>query len=254
MNHFYARNGIEHNSCMLNDINFNYFTSETNISKNSDFFIKYFGKFNKDTIVLPYVYQNRFKNITPFKHRKNLAIATGTFVRDHKNKEMQDFFGSSILQPMRLAIYDKKDSLVQYIDSYLNDFKDWDRYRDKYMSFDIVAKYNEYKMSIIPEEIIGLPAIGFVESMACGCAYRGIDSPMYRDIGLIPGEHYIAYNGTLEGLKKVIDYYQTHNDELEKIAETGCLYVHEKFNEETVAANFIIVLKEMIDNQMPDNH
>ena len=42
--------------------------------------------------------------------------------------------------------------------------------------------------------------IGFVEGMACGSAYIGLDDPMYKDIGLIPGKHYIIY-GTLEDLK-----------------------------------------------------
>ena len=52
-----------------------------------------------------------------------------------------------------------------------------------------------------------MDCLGFVEGMACGSAYIGLDDPMYKDIGLIPGKHYITYDGTLEDLKSKIAYY-----------------------------------------------
>ena len=110
----------------------------------------------------------------------------------------------------------------------------------------MVEAFNSYKMCIIGEEILGIPGIGFVEGMACGCAYIGLDSPAYRDWGLVPGIHYITYNGSKEDLRKVIEYYQMdeHQEELEKIAETGCKYVRENFSGETVAGNLIKQLEE----------
>ena len=82
--------------------------------------------------------------------------------------------------------------------------------------------------------------------MACGCAYIGIDSPAYRDWGLVPGVHYITYDGSKEDLRRVIEYYQMdeHQEELEKIAETGYKYVRDNFNGETVAANLMKELEE----------
>ena len=82
--------------------------------------------------------------------------------------------------------------------------------------------------------------------MSGGCAYIGLDSPAYRDWGLVPGIHYITYNGSKEDLRKVIEYYQMdeHQEELEKIAETGCKYVRENFSGETVAGNLIKQLEE----------
>ena len=53
-------------------------------------------------------------------------------------------------------------------------------------------------MFVVPEEANDLPGIGFVEGMACGSAYIGLDDGMYKDIGLIPRKHYITYDGTLE--------------------------------------------------------
>ena len=87
----------------------------------------------------------------------------------------------------------------------------------------MVEKFNDYKMHFLGEEILGVPGIGFVEGMACGSAYIGLDSPMYRDYGLIPGIHYISYDGTKEGLRKTVEYYQRpeNQEELERIAKTG---------------------------------
>ena len=88
---------------------------------------------------------------------------------------------------------------------------------------------------------MGVPGIGYVEGMACGCAYIGLDSPMYRDLGLIPGVHYISYDGTKEGLKQVIEYYQQeeHQEELERIAKIGSEYVRENFMGNKVANNLL---------------
>lgn len=105
----------------------------------------------------------------------------------------------------------------------------------------MVEKFNDYKMHIVGEEVLGIPGIGFVEGMACGSAYIGIDSPMYRDMGLIPGEHYITYDGTPEGLRTTIEYWQRpeNQDELERIASNGYRFVTENFNGQRVAEQLI---------------
>ena len=60
-------------------------------------------------------------------------------------------------------------------------------------------KFNEYKMCLIGEEILGVPGIGFVEGMACGCAYFG-KRGYYEDYGMKEGVHYIAYDGSPDDL------------------------------------------------------
>ena len=68
----------------------------------------------------------------------------------------------------------------------------------------------------------------------------------YRDWGLIPGIHYITYDGTKEDLKRVIEYYQMdeHQAELEQIAKTGCEYVRNHFNGDAVAEKLLHDLEE----------
>ena len=69
---------------------------------------------------------------------------------------------------------------------------------------------------------------------------------MYRNYGLIPGEHYITYDGTKEGLKKTVEYWQRPENqiELEAIAKRGGDFVRENFRGEKVAKKLINDLME----------
>jgi hypothetical protein len=84
---------------------------------------------------------------------------------------------------------------------------------------------------LIGEEILGVPGIGFVEGMACGCAYIGENIGYYEDYGMKEGVHYIGYDGTPDGIKSTILHYQRSENQqkLEEIAENGYKFVHENF-------------------------
>lgn len=267
MNHFCAREGIERNAAILSKVRFDAFASESDLSERSAFFREHFGFLRKPTLLLPYTYQERFRNRTPFEERTNRAVATGSLLKD-AGLGLEHFFQGKCLHPMRLAIFENRESLSGLLDSLISDYLEdvprcgakggwFGRLRGwytmnfvmgrqkRYRSFDIVAKYNEYRMSVVPEEVIGLPAIGFVESMACGCAYIGLDHSMYRDIGLVPGRHYIAYDGTLPGLAEAIRLYRNRPEALRRIAEEGCRFVREHFDPQAVAARFYSGLTEL---------
>ena len=242
-------------------LNIDYLIAENNLSKNSAYFKKYFKWYEKDIYHIPYVFKPRFKNIKSFADRNNICFATGSFehLSDHpRYSTFKFFFNTETIHPMRKIIYDNRDELKDLINSRISDlYKDEVERLDEgenlfqkiyarifnamfvkqsnYHKFDIVAEYNNAKMFVVPEEANDLPGIGFVEGMACGSAYIGLDDPMYKDIGFIPGIHYISYDGTLNDLKNKIIYYQNHNKELENIASAGCKYVRENFNGNTVA-------------------
>jgi hypothetical protein len=110
-----------------------------------------------------------------------------------------------------------------------------------YYKKNIVDVYNSYMMFTVTEEICDLPAIGVVEGMACGSAFFGLDSPMYRDLGMIPGVHYVAHDGSLQDLVEKIRFYQQPSQlsQLEEIAKRGCELVSEKFRPEVVYQEFI---------------
>ena len=241
----------------------NYFVCENNLKKNSSFFNKYFEWYDKEVYVLPNAWQDRFNKSIPFNERKNKAVATGSITFEMADFAFSGFFNTKIVQPMRNVIYDNQAELTNQIDCLISDIREGKKVKQQYnkdsfiintynkisniicigqsqyFKFDIVKKYNEYRMFIVPEEINNLPGIGFVEGMACGCAYIGLRDPMYRDIGLEAGVHYIGYDGTLNDLVARIEYYQVHYDELEKIALSGYKHVREKLSCTAVAKGFL---------------
>lgn len=264
--HFHGKEG---EAKRIKDAGINCLISETNLSKTSDIFNRYYD-LNLPWVVHPFVYAQRFVNKTPFEDRKNMAFATGT-ITYKLHPEFIEVYGDPCDQPRRKQIKDNPEFFADtiyctssdyYEDSAVKEVQKKDNrlvrlYKNlhnrffagkqkKYFSFNMVDAFNSYKMCIVGEEILGVPGIGFVEGMACGCAYIGIDSPMYRDVGLIPGVHYITYDGTKEDLRRVIEYYQMdeHQAELEQIAKTGCEYVRTHFNGDAVAEKLLHDLQE----------
>lgn len=232
---------------------------------------KYFQNFfRKDQKVyqLPFAYEDRFINKTSFSQRINKCFAIGAF--SSLGLEYEKFFGKNpCLHPMRKIIHENRSRILSQIDSFLADYdgqrrlseiKPGDSFRLKflkrylpyfllnkiisdnfkdYYKFDIVAKYNEYRMYISPEEIFGLPSVCAFEGMACGAALIAVDDPMYTNLGLKPKVHYITYKqNDLNGLIATIDYYQHHPKELELIAQRGCDFTRKHFSKKSVAKTF----------------
>lgn len=238
--------------------------NEVDLSKTCDLYKKYYD-LQLPWITIPFIPASRFQRIKPFNERKNKAFSVGT-ITYKTHPEFIDVYGDPCDQPIRKAVKDNPEFFNSTADSYSSDYNEDDTVKKvlpgdnpikafykrtynrlhngrqkKYFSFDMVEKFNEYKMHIVGEEILGIPGIGYVEGMACGSAYIGIDSPMYRDLGLIPGEHYIAYDGTKEGLRTTIEYWQRSENqkELERIADNGYRFVRENFDSRKVAENLI---------------
>lgn len=242
--------------------------AENNLQSNSDFYRKYFGHLNAEFWCLPYIAAERFKSRTPFRERSCKLVATGTITFKMTDPDFINFFDTDELQPLRREVYEHAGKYADEIESLISDLnasrlaangkKDplWRRIlrrfvphpQRSYFKTNIVDIYNSYMMFTVPEEVCDLPAIGVVEGMACGSAFIGLDSPMYRDLGMIPGIHYVAHNGTLEDLVEKIRYYQQPNRlaELEEIAERGCKLVTEKFRAEVVYPEFLDRLADRV--------
>ena len=266
MLHFHGKAGED---AIIKEANVSCMFGEVNLNKSCELYRKYYH-INLPWVIHSFVYADRFKNKKPFNERKNMAFATGT-ITYKTHEEFIRTYGDSCDQPSRKQIKDNpeffKDTIYCTSSDYLEDNpgkvidqsdniikkvykKVYNRLftgkQKKYYSFDMVEAFNDYKMCIVGEEILGIPGIGFVEGMACGCAYIGVDCPAYRDWGLIPGIHFIAYDGSKEDLKSKIKYYQKEENqqELEKIAMTGCEYVRKNFNGQVVAEKLMHDLKE----------
>lgn len=261
MLHFH---GKANENSIIKKANVSCLFGEVDLEKNCELYRRYYH-IAKPWIVQPFVFAERFQNKVPFKERKNMAFATGT-ITYKTHDEFLNTYGDSCNQPSRKQIKENpnffKDTIYCTSSDYLEGnqgkaLKEKDAFvvkiykkvynrlftgkQKKYYSFDMVEAFNSYKMCIVGEEILGIPGIGFVEGMACGCAYIGQDMQAYRDWGLIPGVHYIIYDGTKEDLKRVIEYYQKdeNQEELERIAKTGCDFVRNNFNGNAVAKKLL---------------
>lgn len=264
--------GVSGENEILKKAKVNCLLNESNLLKNSKIFNRYYD-IDIPWVVHPFVYGERFKPIKPFNERKNMAFATGTITyMDHK--EFIDTYGDPCDQPSRKQIKDNpeyfKDTIYCTSSDYLEEQEAYvpskldsvpviglirkihrrfhTGQQKKYFSFDMVEAFNNYKMCIVGEEIVGIPGIGGIEGMASGCAYIGLDSPMYTDWGFVPGVHYITYDGSKEDLKRVIEYYQMeeHQEELEKIAKAGCEFVRKNFRGPVVAEK---LLNDLVEQQ-----
>lgn len=266
-------------------IGLDYFVAENNLYRNSDFFNCQFNWYQKDVAILPFIPGKRFTVNKAFHKRKNMALATGTLTPPITDLNFVDFFNTDILQPMRLKLYENQDFLKNQVDCMISKVENVNRQKNNfaikmtakmrglsrllfflikkngynyygkdraYFQSNIVDLYNDYRMFINPEEIINLPAIGFIEGMACGSVYIGLRDKMYMDIGMEDGVHYIGYDGTIEDLKLKIEYYQLHEKELEIIANNSLEFVRHKLNANKVFSNFIDNLAKSNGRNFPN--
>lgn len=242
--------------------------AENNLVQNA-FFKEYFP-FIEEVYQLPYTFSDRFVlQEKDFEKRINKCIALGTLCPADEKEFCSFFKGESALQPMRRILYGQSHRFSQEIDSFIKGFVDIrilkkinpeDSFfikimkkllpyvileriipvpQREYFKFDIVKQYNQYRMFVCPEEAIGLPSVNVFEGMACGCAYIGINDPMYTNLGMSPGAHYIAYKeNDIEDLASKIRYYQAHPQELREIAINGYNFVRENFTKKKVAEVF----------------
>ena len=257
--------GMQSNSDAIKACNPHFLFCESDMKRHSRIYQKYYSWCEKDIFVHPFVPEERFKKIIPFEERKNLVFSTGT-ITYKKHPEFIDVYGDPCDQPMRKYILDHKEELKGMIDCYNSDYSEkankklelkrndnklvrliksgyykfFASQQKSYYSFNMVEKFNEYKMCLIGEEILGVPGIGFVEGMACGCAYFG-KRGYYEDYGMKEGVHYIAYDGSPSDLLDKIRYYMLpeHQDELKTIAEKGHQFVTQNFNGDVVAKKLI---------------
>ena len=243
--------------------------SEGVLNREDSYYRKFFNRDDIHFKWIPFVVQSKFKSTAPYSSRRNVAIATGSFMsypKEDHTKEFIEFYGTDTLQPLRKELWWRKDELQNIIDvniSSINEYwltdrryaknllelfisylyqvnrdltKNWIRHYSSspYYSSDIVTTYNKYKMAVVAEEVGDLPAIGAFEAMACGCAVFLNHTLCYAEMGLSAGQHFIAYDGTLEDLKEKIKFYQNEPNLLSKIAERG-----EKKVREICTSNYV---------------
>ena len=262
MIHFH---GEQSDSDLIAKANPDVLFNESDLTKYSEIFQKYYSWFKDKSIVHSFVAAPRFERLKPFAERENRCFSTGT-ITYKQHPEFKDVYGDPCDQPTRKQILVNADELEQYVACYNSDYledtdmkkylpgesklehyrKVWYNMRHtgqqkKYFSFNMVEKFNDFKMCLVGEEVLGVPGIGFVEGMSCGCAYIGQKLGYYEAYGMQEGVHYIGYDGTLEDLKAKLTYYQQpeNQEELERIANAGYEFAQKHFRGDFVAKDLL---------------
>lgn len=266
--HFY---GDIRSALLAKEINPEYYICEVDLKKYSKLFCKSYDWFEGKYLNVPFQFEDRFQCKQEFNKRKNKICAMGNIARIfpisvYKHKEFSRVYHVNCMQPQRKLILEHSKELSSLMDCYsgvssnevktykihtydcgvvkkykkIYNFYSINRFSKYYRSFDMVEKYNEYKIVVNAEDANGIYAIGAIEAMACGCALIGCDYGAYEDLGMTAGVHYISYDGTIKDLKRKAEYYLSpeHQKDLEKIAKTGSEFVRKNFSEKRVAEKY----------------
>ena len=238
------------------------------------FFQKTFPKYKGKVWGVPFGFSPRFKFITPFKERISKAVALGSVnpIREPgqppKNyQEPADFFADEVwLHKFRRMLVLNKDKLGNSMDSMLPEYP-----HIKDFKYDLVQKFNGYKMFITCESIYFFTPAKSFEGPACGCVNVCANHPCNKDYGFEDGENCIMYNlYDIKDCQEKIEYYQKNLDSLEKISERAFKFVNNNFSHKAVAIiiyNYVDIiyknphiearlLKEYLNaiNQPPSEH
>lgn len=189
------------------------FCADADIREN--IFYRFFVRRSPEFFVLSYVIEDRFRVIQDYSTRKNMVISTGTFHRFEemwsrkrlKKHPLSGIFSVLSLHPERRVVnaYADKLPFVESRNGPMGSITLWSiLWKSKkisqkgYFAVDIVKLYNEYKFAFVGEEsVTGLPGIGILEAVACGC---------------IPIINKRCYKSTpLENASQVIFYSSIHD-------------------------------------------
>lgn len=227
---------VERNKKFLKRYNIDRVIGHTQMDVNCDFFKKYYYEYIGKVISLPFGYQERFKSITDFKERRNIAIGLGSInptddplLDEAVKKEFVEYYrGEEFMHPLRRYVQTHEEEFRGLVESH---FPTPDKQKD--FSYDAVEVLNSYKMFLNDAGLSNFPPARTYEGIACGCVMVAEYNKIYEEIGFIPDVNYIAFEkGNYEQLKQKIQYYQEHSDELlkmhEKSVELSKRYTHSR--------------------------
>ena len=233
-------------------IGVSHFIFENNLYISSPYFRKFFSFYKKDVLVFPHFYSKRFSKKIKFNDRKNKCFISGRvmYLDEIKSPNYLDYikyFKTNHTHHHRLMIFENQNFLKMELDSYITiqgkaKSESNKTSQNYYKSFNIVDKYNEYKMFMSPGINEFETAIGIMEGMACGAALISKRNKALDDLGFVENVHYISFNGTKEHLKNKINYFQNNNEQLYQIAQEGHNFIKKNFNPDIVIQNLILKL------------
>lgn len=248
MDYFWAEPGSQKNSRLV-EHGVDYVMSYGRSDRHCAYFKRFFPSYIAHVIPVPFGFDQRFKKTTPFAKRKSKCVALGSVNplrpadTDPINyKESAEFFAAeNWFHKFRRMIVEDLSELENQVDSMLPVFP---KYKDP--NYDIVSKFNTYKMFTSCESIFYFPAAKTFEGPACNTAMVCSDHPCFQDYGFVDGVNCITHQSyDVQDMKNKIAYYIRHEDELEKVAERGHAFVHQHYSHEAIANNLAHIFNEI---------
>lgn len=96
-------------SSVMKELQPNVLFNESNLKKYSKIFNHFYGWFDKDFLIQPFVYAPRFKSIRPFQERENRAVSVGTITY---MDNITCIYGDPCAQPARKQIKEHAKELA----------------------------------------------------------------------------------------------------------------------------------------------
>jgi len=240
--YFWNQPGSELNK-MLESIGVDYLMGYASHDKHCKYFQKTFKNYIGKVIPVPFGYSERFKVVKPFNERINKAVALGSVnplrileSPVHNYIEPANFYPDECwFHKFRRDIILNKEKLSEYIDSMLPEFP---LYKD--FSYDLVKKFNDYKLFISCESIYNFSPAKYFEGVASGCVLVCADHDCNKEFGFIDGENCIMYKMyDIDNLIEKIKFYSKNTRLLNEIQQCGTEFVRKNYSHKQIALNLI---------------
>jgi hypothetical protein len=211
--------------------------------KHCNYFKKTFPTFENKVIPVAFGYADRFKNSIDFNTRLNKSIGVGSVnpLRPleypvYNFRESADFYpDDSWFHRTRRKFILNKNTLNNSIDLMFPKFPQIKDFR-----YDLVAKFNEYKMFTSCESIFYFPPAKTYEGSACGGVNICIDHECNKEFGFKDGINCIMYEeGNIDSYIQKVEYYQNNEDKLNEISKNAQKFVFDNFRHKIVAQNIV---------------
>lgn len=247
--YFWNQPGSDLNK-MLESIGVDYLMGYASHDKHCKYFQKTFKNYIGKVIPVPFGFQERFISSVPFHERKNKAVAVGSVnpLRPLEYpvfnfRESADFFpDESWFHKFRREIVLQKENIKPYINSMLPEFPQIKDFR-----YDLVKKFNEYRMFVSDESIFNFPPAKYFEGPASGSVLFCSDHDCNKEFGFKDSVNCVMYKqGDIINLTKKISYYMQHENELLNIQQEGMKFVTSRFSHKQIASGLVSAIKKIL--------
>ena len=227
----------------LEEYGIDYVMGYSSHDKHCPYFQKTFPKYVGKVIPVPFGYQDRFVKKESFTSRKNKCIGLGS-VNPLRPLEypIENYIETANFYPdeawfhkFRRMLVKDQSRLVKHFDSKFPIFP-----KIKDFEYDLVSKFNEYRMFVSDESIFNFPPAKYFEGPACGTALVCANMDCNKEYGFKDGVNCIMYERyDVDNFVSKIKYYQKHDDDLERIQKSGYNHVTSNFSHKKIAKKII---------------